>query len=358
MDSPLFIIFTSGSTGDPKGVILTQGAVHWNALNSRAMHDMRRSDHIATTLPFFHVGGINVQTLPALQVGATVSVFSRFDPEEFLDFVHEERPTLTVLVPAQMQALMKLPGWDLTDMTSLRAVTTGSTIVDKDLIRTWANKGVPVIQIYGCTESCPIAVHQTVEGIGPGLGTVGHAALYTELRVADDSGMRVEQGCEGEILLRGPNIMGQYWRDEAATRAAFRDGWLLTGDLGYQDQDGRLHIVGRKKRLIISGGENIHPVEIEQVLERHPGVQEAAVIGIPNPEWGEIPVAVVSIGKGSEVNEVSIRRHLDQHLGRYKHPRHIVIAESLPHTGLEKIAYPEVGVMVEEYLAGLTSPGT
>jgi fatty-acyl-CoA synthase len=152
--------------------------------------------------------------------------------------------------------------------------------------------------------------------------------------------------------------MGQYWRDEAATRAAFREGWLLTGDLGYQDQDGRLHIVGRKKRLIISGGENIHPAEIEQVLERHPGIQEAAVIGFPDPEWGEVPVAVVSTGKGDDLDENSIRRHLDQHLGRYKHPRHIVITDSLPRTGLEKIAYPEIGAMVEEHLAVAASPKT
>jgi fatty-acyl-CoA synthase len=346
MSSPLFIIFTSGSTGEPKGAVLTQAAVYWNSLNSCVMHDMTRSDHIVTTLPFFHVGGINIQTLPALRVGASVSLITKFEAAEFVDYVQRKRPTLTTLVPAQMQLLMKLPDWHSADMSSFKAISTGSSIINKDLIRAWANKGVPVIQVYGCTESSPIAAHQTVEGIGPGLGTTGHAALYTEIKIADEQGNNVNQGSEGEILLSGPNIMSHYWRDDAATQAAFRDGWLLTGDLGYFDGNGRLCIVGRKKQLIISGGENIHPIEIEQVLERHPGIKEAAVVGIPDQQWGEIPVAVVIAANGYDLDEKDIRSHLNQHLGRYKHPRLFIITDQIPHTALGKIAYAEVSEQV------------
>ena len=347
MDSPLLLVFTSGSTGDPKGVVLNQSAVHWNALNSRVMHDMQRSDHIVTTLPFFHVGGINIQTLPALHLGATVSIIAEFDPAQFAAFVESQRPTLTVLVPAQMQQLMALPNWNIINMTSLRAVSTGSTLVNKNLIRSWANKGIPVIQIYGCTESGPIAVHQTVEGIGPGLGSVGHPALYTQVRIADEDGRALATGSEGEILLRGPNIMSHYWRDKEATSQALRDGWLSTGDLGYLDKNQRLYIVGRKKRLIISGGENIHPAEIEQVLEQHPDISEAAVVGITNSKWGEVPVAVLSVRAGAELTEQTIRDYLAQHLGRYKHPRHILMAGEIPHTALGKIAYAEVSELVK-----------
>lgn len=344
-DSPLLIVFTSGSTGDPKGAVLTQSAVHWNALNSRVMHDMRRSDRIATTLPFFHVGGVNIQTLPALQVGASVTVFSGFDAAKFIDVVERERPTLTVLVPTQMQQLMELPNWRTCDLTSLRSVSTGSTIVGQELIAAWADKGVPVVQVYGCTESGPIAVHQTVEGIQAGWGTVGHPALYTEVMIADQDGRPLAAGAEGEVLLRGMNLATHYWRDEAATAEAFSGGWLHTGDLGYLDDNGRLSIVGRKKRLIISGGENIHPAEVEHVLEQCPGVREATVVGASDPKWGEVPAALVV---GDAVDETSLREHLDRHLGRYKHPRYIFFVDSLPRTGLDKVAYPEVGAMVDE----------
>ena len=346
MNSPLLLVFTSGSTGEPKGAVLTQSAVHWNAQNSQVMHDLKRSDHIATSLPFFHVGGINIQTLPALHVGATVSIFSEFDATEFAQFVESQKPTLTVLVPVQMQQMMALANWNKLDMSSLRAVSTGSTLVNKDLIRLWANKGIPVIQIYGCTESGPIAVHQTVEGIGPGLGSVGHSALHTEVKIVNFEGETLTSGSEGEILLRGPHIMSHYWQDEPATEQALHNGWLSTGDLGYLDKDQRLVIVGRKKRLIISGGENIHPAEIEQILEQHPAISEAAVVGIADVKWGEVPVAILSL-TDPEFSQQDVRSYLEQHLGRYKHPRHILFVDTIPHTALGKIAYPEVSELAE-----------
>ena len=348
-ESPLLIVFTSGSTGDPKGAVLTQSAVHWNALNSRVMHDLSRSDHVLATLPFFHVGGINIQTLPALQVGASVTVASGFDAAKFVDVVERERPTLTVLVPTQMLQLMQLPNWQSCDLRSLRAVSTGSTIVSPELIAAWADKGIPVIQVYGCTESGPIAAHQTVEGIRPGWGTVGHPALYTEVMVADRDGRPVATGAEGEVLLRGKNLASHYWQDPDATADAFSNGWLHTGDLGYFDENGRLTIAGRTKRLIISGGENIHPVEVEHALELHPAVREATVVGVPDPKWGEVPAAMV-VTTGSAIDEADLREHLNQHLGRYKHPRHIFFADSLPRTGLDKVSYSEVSAIVMEKL--------
>jgi len=346
MDSPLFIVFTSGSTGDPKGAVLTQGATHWNALNSAVMHDLNRNDHILTTLPFFHVGGINIQTLPAFHVGATVTLSTDFDAQEFVKFVEKRKPTLTVLVPTQMQQIMQLPNWHSANLNSLKAIATGSTTVSNDLIRAWANKGVPIIQIYGCTESGPIAIHQTVEDIGEGLGTVGYPSMYTDVKLTDKEGQLVAPGREGEICLRGPHLMSHYWRNEDATRSTFRDDWLLTGDLGYQDGNGRIQVVGRLKRLIISGGENVHPGEVEQVLTDHAAISEAAVIATADLKWGEVPVALIVLHPEAEWDENSIRLHLSENLGRYKHPRRLIQTAELPRTALGKIDYPKVSTLV------------
>jgi fatty-acyl-CoA synthase len=338
LDSPLLIVFTSGTSGDPKGAVLTQNAMHWNALNSRLMHDMQRSDHVLTVLPFFHVGGINIQTVPAIHCGARVTLMDGFEAREFVRVVETERPSLTVVVPAQMRQIMALPNWKSADVSSLRLVATGSTMVPEDLIRSWGDRGIPLVQVYGCTESSPIAVHQTTEGIKRGLGTVGHGALYVDMQIQDEDGHELGVDKAGEIALRGPNIMSHYWNDEAATKAAFRNGWLLTGDIGFRDKTGRLHVTGRKKQLIISGGENIHPAEIERVLESHPKIAEAAVVGVSDPKWGEVPVAVVV----ADVAESEIRDHLNSHLGRFKHPRHILFIDRLPRTALDKVAYAEV----------------
>lgn len=346
MDSPLFIFFTSGSTGQPKGAVLTQSAVHWNALNSRVMHDLNRTDHVLTTLPFFHVGGINIQTLPALQVGATVTIVPQFDAADFVRQVERDRHTLTVLVPTQMRELMALPNWFSADLSSLKAVATGSTIVGKELLQAWANKGLPIIQIYGCTESGPIAIHQTLEDSYEGLATAGYPALYTDLKLLDPQGRAVEQGYEGEIFLRGPHLMSQYWGDEEATGSTLRNGWLSTGDLGYQDELGRLYVVGRIKRLIISGGENIHPAEVEEVLEHHPDIAEAAVVGVADPKWDEVPAALVVTVPGKVLDEAAIRVYLNQNLGRFKHPRRMLQAQELPHTPLGKIDYPKVAALL------------
>jgi acyl-CoA synthetase (AMP-forming)/AMP-acid ligase II len=162
-------------------------------------------------------------------------------------------------------------------------------------------------------------------------------------------------GAEGEILLRGMNLASHYWRDPEATEKAFANGWFHTGDLGYFDENGRLTIVGRKKRLIISGGENVHPAEVEHVLELHPGVREATVVGVADPEWGEVPAALV-VANDDAVDEAALREHLVRHLGRYKHPRYIFFTDALPRTGLDKIAYPDVSAFVEARLNALPRP--
>lgn len=347
--NPVLIIYTSGTTGRPKGAVLTQRTLHWNGLNSQFMHDLRRDDHILTTLPFFHVGGLNIQTTPALQVGATVTLIEKFQPGEFLSIVERDRPTLTVLVPTQMQAVASHRRWHETDLSSLRCVTTGSTMVQMPLLNIWHDHEIPVIQIYGCTESGPIAIHQVIESAHTTAGTVGRPAMYCDVRVVDNDGKDVADGEPGELLLKGPNILKEYWRDPEATDAALHDGWLQTGDIGRRDEDGNFLVVDRKKRMIISGGENIYPSEIERILAENPAIIESVVVGVADEQWGEIPVAAYVSSQDLDAGEIAAT--FEGRIGHLKHPRHYVRIDALPKNAMGKIVFADVQAAVAEKLA-------
>ncbi len=340
-DEPLLVCYTSGSTGKPKGVLLTQRAIAANAENSAAMHDMTADDRILTTLPLFHVGGLNNQTTPALRVGATVVLHPRFDVEPSFDAIERERITLTVLVPAQLDPMMAHPRWASADLSSLRMITTGSTIVPEKLIRAVHERGIPMVQVYGATETCPIAAYQRRED-APRVGTAGRAAKACALRIVDDYARDVEPGTSGEILVRGPNVMRGYWNDRAATDAVLVDGWFHTGDVGHFDADGFLWVDGRKKDMIISGSENIYPAEIENVLIESPDLEEAAVVGRPDERWGEIVVAVVVRRPGSTIDAEGVLALLEGRIARFKHPKDVVFVDALPKTALGKVRKEEV----------------
>ena len=206
----MLISYTSGSTGAPKGVVLTQRALHWNAVNSAHMHDLTSADRVLTTLPLFHVGGLNIQTTPALHAGASVTLHAKFDAQATLDTLERERITLTVLVPAQLSALMELPRWTSADLSSLRMISTGSTIVPEWFVRKVSERGVPVIQVYGATETCPIAAYVRVADGLRKAGSAGVPALHCELKIVDEAGAELPAGRDGEILVRGPNVASGY----------------------------------------------------------------------------------------------------------------------------------------------------
>ncbi|MDT3677745.1 MAG: long-chain fatty acid--CoA ligase [Burkholderiaceae bacterium] len=340
-DEPLLVCYTSGSTGKPKGVLLTQRALDANAANSVAMHEMTADDRILTTLPLFHVGGLNNQTTPALRIGATVVLHPRFDVEPTFDAIERERITLTVLVPAQLDPMMAHPRWVSADLSSLRMITTGSTIVPEKLIRDVHERGIPMAQVYGATETCPIAAYQRRED-ALRVGSAGRAAKACELRIVDDYARDVEPGASGEILVRGPNVMRGYWNDRTATDAALIDGWFHTGDVGHLDADGFLWVDGRKKDMIISGSENIYPAEIENVLIESPDIEEASVVGRPDPRWGEIVVAVVVRRPGSTIDADGVLALLENRIARFKHPKDVVFVDALPKTALGKVRKEEV----------------
>jgi fatty-acyl-CoA synthase len=336
---PLLIVYTSGTTGRPKGAVLRQEALLWNGVMSQHMHSLTSGDHVLTVLPFFHVGGLNIQTTPALHHGATVTIHARFTPETALATIARERPTLTVWVPAIIQAVTDHPDFASTDLSCLKAVSTGSTIVPPHLIERLVARGVPVLQVYGSTETCPVAVYTRLGGDLSRTGSTGLPGLCCEAIVIDDAGHERPPDIPGEIAVRGPNVFCEYWGNAEATREALHEGWYRTGDIGRRDADGYFWVHDRKKNLIISGGENIYPAEVERVLLEHPEVRECGVIGRPDPKWDEVPVAYVIRREGCMVEADHLKAHVLTQLARFKVPRDIVFVDDLPRTALGKVQH-------------------
>jgi indoleacetate---CoA ligase len=341
-DLAVLLCYTSGSTGRPKGVVLTQDALFHNAVNSKRMHDLTSADRVLTTLPLFHVGGLNILTLPALHAGAMVTLHAKFDPEATLDAIEREAITLTVLVPAQIDALCALSRWPDANLASLRMITTGSQIVPPRIFETIHARGVPLVEVYGATETAPIATYVPAAEARRKAGAAGLPAMQCEIRIADDGSADVAPGVSGEILVRGPNVMTGYWGKLEASAEALRGGWFHSGDIGHFDADGWLVVDGRSKDMIISGGENIYPAEIENVLAECEAIAEVAVVGRPDERWGEAVVAVVVPKPGKSVTEREVLATLEGRVARYKHPRAILTVAQLPRTALGKVQKSEV----------------
>ena len=339
VNSPLLIVYTSGTTGRPKGAVLRQEALQANAAMSQHMHDMTADDHILTVLPMFHVGGLNIQTTPALQLGATVTLHPRFAPGPTLAAIQRDRPTLVVLVPATIEAMIEHPDWRATKLDSLRAVTTGSTQVPQRLVDAFVERGIPVLQVYGSTETCPIAVYTRLAGDWRRPGSTGLPGLVCEARVETQDGRDAKAGEPGEVVVRGPNMLCEYWNNEKATAEALRDGWFHTGDIGTRDADGHFFIQDRKQNVIISGGENIYPAEVERVLHEHPAVAEAAVVGCADERWQEIPVACIVRRTTVAADGADIEKFCLAQLARYKVPRRYVFLDALPRNALGKVQH-------------------
>ena len=347
-NSPLLLCYTSGSTGAPKGVMLTQRALFWNAINSTHMHDLTSADRVLTTLPMFHVGGMNIQTTPALHAGASVSLHAKFDPVATLEAIEREQITLAVLVPAQLSALMELPGWKNADLSSLRVITTGSTIVSEAFVRKASGRGVPVIQVYGSTETCPIAAYVRAGDALRKAGSAGAPALHCEVKVVGEDGAELPPGRDGEILVRGPNVAAGYWNAPGESAQAFAKGWYRSGDLGHFDVEGHLYVVARRKDMIISGGENIYPAEVETVLLECPAIEEACVVGRPEARWGEAVVAAVVLKPGRRMTEAEALALFEGRIARYKHPREVCFLERLPRSALGKVQKDAVRAAISE----------
>ncbi len=345
--APLLMVYTSGTTGRPKGVVLTQDALTWNARNATHMHALTSDDHVLTVLPMFHVGGLNIQTLPALHAGATVTLHRRFEPGLVLDAIENVKPSLTVLVPATIQALIEHPRWAETDLSSLRLVATGSSVVPLSLIEALHRRDVKCILVYGSTETAPIAAYLRREDAVRKIGTTGKAALHCELRIVGEDGRDALAGMRGEILVKGASVMKGYWRDAVASAEALREDWYHTGDVGHFDDEGYLVFDERMTDLIVSGGENIYPAELELVLQEASFVAAAAVVGRSDRRWGEVPVAVIEPRPGTSPTTEDVLALFGDRLARFKHPRDVLFVDHLPRSALGKILKYELRALLE-----------
>ncbi len=333
IDGDLLLVYTSGTTGAPKGAMHTRSGLQAGVLAAVAAQGLTAQSRVLSVLPLFHVGGLCIQTLPALAVGAKVLLHPRFDADAWFDAVATWRPTTTLLVPAVMKALIDHPRWPGADLASLAFVNSGSQIVPRTLIDAFHTRGVPVAQVYGATETGPVSIVLKPDEAMTHAGLTGRPALGVQLRLGDD----------GEILLKAPNLMRGYHR---SSEPAFDEqGWFHTGDLARSHDGGFIEVIGRKSDLIISGGENIHPAEIEQLVAAMPGVASCAVVGVPDERWGEVPVlALVRLAgpAGAGLHAEAVKAALAPQLARFKWPARVVFVAALPTTALGKVARAEL----------------
>jgi fatty-acyl-CoA synthase len=325
---PQLIIYTSGTTGLPKGVVMTHGMLTWNSINTNLGWGLCRGERTILHSALFYTAGWNVFTLPLCHsLGANILIH-RFDADLVLDLIEAERITVFFAVPTMYQMMIDSPKFGTSDFSSVRFLVSGGAPLTEKIFDTFQKeKGIHLWEGYGLTEVGPNCF--LADGK---LKTVGHPMPHVDVRLIDGDGREVEPGQDGELLLRGDHVCSGYWNKPEATAEAIRDGWFHTGDLAKVDEDGHLSIVGRKKDMLISGGINVYPAEIERVLETHPGVAASAVIGVPDERWGEVPKAVVELKPGWVLTLEEMRTFLAGRMAKYKVPKYLAVVESLPRT--------------------------
>lgn len=342
-DDPVLMVYTSGTTGTPKGAVLTHQNLFWNAINDVLALGLTWQDVGLTILPLMHAGGIGLFTLPLLLAGGTVVLPRRFDAEEALALIERERVTVCLGVPAIHTLLTEAEGFQRRDLSSLRFMYNGGDRVSREIVARYRARGIPFGYGYGLTETAPTAFlsePDAADAGDTGAGFAGKPAFGVDVRIVDDEGKDVPAHTVGEVLFQGPNLFAGYWGRPEATTAAFQQGWFHTGDMAYQDEEGSGFVVGRKKQMLKSGGENIYPAEIEQTLLEHPAVSEVAVIGRPHPQWNETPFAIVALHPGSEASEDELEAFLTPRLARFKIPRGFAFVPTLPRTAIGKPDLP------------------
>ena len=338
LDDAAAIIYTSGTTGRSKGAVLTHGNLTWVALNCIVDYDVVSTDLALMISPLFHVASLGMGALPVILKGATIVLEKGFEPGRALAQVQRHGVTMLSGVPTTYQLMADHPDWAATDLSSLRTLTCGGSAVPTRILNAYEERGLSFTQGYGMTETSPGATSLSPEMTRAKQGSVGLPHFFTDVRIADEDGAMVPRGTVGEIEISGPNVFAGYHANPDATAAAFTaDGWFRSGDLGYLDPDGYLYIADRLKDMIISGGENIYPAEVENLISDMEGVTGVAVIGVADDRWGEVPWAVVTVRGDASVGIDDVRAHLDGRLARYKIPKNVVVVDELPRTASGKV---------------------
>ena len=344
-DQTAMLVYTSGTTGVPKGVMLSHSNFLANAMGTAPHFDLSHRDVMLFTGPLFHVA-TGARIFTAALHGMTMVIQPRFEVVEMMTLIETHKVTNSTFVPTMLQMILDHPRFAEFDFSSLRCVSYGSAPMPVDLMRRLraAIPGLIFGQGYGMTEAAPVitvldpADHKMVGGEVPKIGSVGRPMAYCDIRVLAPDGAPVPQGTIGEVTVRGPQVMQGYWERPVETAAALRDGVLWTGDAGYFDEDGYLYLAGRKKEMIISGGENVYPIETENCLSKHPAVASCAVIGLPHEKWGEMVFAAVSLKPDCDASETDLIAHCRSRIAGFKAPKEVMIWDgALPLNAANKI---------------------
>lgn len=329
--------YTSGTTGRPKGAMLTHDNLFWNTLNGvTAGRGVREGDRTVTAAPLFHIGGLSVHTLPLIYVGGTNVLLPGFDPARTLAAMARERVTVQFLVPAMWAALMAVSGFESHDLSALELAVSAGAPCPLPVLEYFQDRGVPFQESFGLTETGGVTLLDA-DHVREKSGSVGRPLFHVQARIVDEHDLDVATDTAGEVVVRGPAVFAGYWQKPEATAEAVRGGWFHTGDLGRMDADGFITLVDRKNDMIITGGENVYPIEVEQVLYRHPAVREVAVIGVPDPKWGETPVAVVVLENGAHATEGELIGYTRERLAHFKCPTRVEYRSELPRNAAGKV---------------------
>lgn len=334
-DDNLFIMYTSGTTGKPKGVVHTHNTVLWALLTLGNTADLHFSDKYLLLLPLFHVGALTPM-IATIYKGNSMVILRNFDPAKVWSLIEEEQINTTLAVPAMLGIMLQVPDFQRFDWSSLRYIISGAAPLPVTTINAYMDLGIEVHQIYGMTETCGPACLIGPDDAVHKIGSTGKSFFHTRVRIVDAAGNDLPAGEAGEILVRGPHNMKEYWNRPEATAEAIVDGWLHTGDIAVMDKEGFVTIQDRIKDMIISGGENVYPAEIESVLLHHPAIVDAAVIGQDSEKWGESPLAII-VKKDNSLTEKQVLEHCNSKLARFKLPRGVVFMEEIPRNPSGKI---------------------
>lgn len=332
------LIFTGGTTGLPRAAQVSHRMIGWNTLNT-VIHDLHHDDVYLNVFPMFHTGGLFVYTLPQVILGGTTILVPKFDPEQVLRLIAEERVTVFAAVPTMYQMLTQAPNWAEADLSSLRFCTSGGAPLPVPLVQQYTReKGIRFKQGFGMTEFGPGIFALAPEDAIRKAGSIGRPNFFVEARIVDETGAFLGPDQEGELVLKGPSFCSGYFNDpRASAEAVDAQGFFHTGDIARYDAEGYYYIIDRKKDMFISGGENIYPAEIEKALYRHPAVHMCAVVGLPDPKWGEAGVACVVLKPGAQASADELLAFLGDSLAKFKVPRRVVFLESLPISAAGKI---------------------
>jgi len=328
-ESIAMILYTSGTTGRPKGVMIPHRQLLWNAINTVYACDLGPEDKALAFLPLFHTGGLNCLATPTLYRGGCVVLMDAFDPRAALDLIESRGISAIVAVPAMYQALLD-EGLDARSLGSLRTILCGGAPCSEALLEAWLSRGFHFRQGFGMTEIGPNCFSLPAWRLEDKRGSVGQPVLHCEAIIVNSEGEPLGPGEIGELWLGGPILSAGYLFNEEATRASYSEGWLKTGDLARYDEEGFFYVAGRKKEMFISGGENVYPAEVENLLLSADFIAEAAVVGVPDERWGEVGLAALVLRPGVEMSPEALRAWCRERLAGFKTPKHIRLLEALP----------------------------